>query len=195
MLHKYLVVFSSLLYLSHPKAPMLKTAIQTKRLLLRELTTKDAPGMFLLDSDPLVHQYLGNQPVRDLSQSLSDIEFIKAQYESNGIGRWAVILRQTGEFIGWSGLKLITEPTNGQKNYYDLGYRFIRSAWGKGYAQESALAAIDYGFNILKIDEIIAIADVGNLASIHVLEKVGLEKISLFDYHGRMHHWMKTARK
>ncbi|MCX2492494.1 GNAT family N-acetyltransferase [Pedobacter sp. PF22-3] len=56
------------------------------------------------------------------------------------------------------------------------------------------MAARDYGFNELKLNELIGIADIHNLGSIHVLEKVGLKRISIFDYHGKKHHWMKIEK-
>ncbi|MBC6112383.1 GNAT family N-acetyltransferase [Pedobacter fastidiosus] len=173
----------------------MKIFAETERLILRELLPIDAEGMFELDSDPDVHLYLGNNPIKSIEQSKSDIEFIREQYKRLGIGRWAVIEKETGDFVGWSGLKLITKLTNNHVNYYDLGYRFIKRFWGKGYATETAQASIDYGFNELNLDYIIGIADVDNLGSIHVLEKVGLKKIELFDYTGKLHHWMRIEKQ
>lgn len=92
---------------------------ETKRLILRELLPIDAEGMFELDSDKDVHQYLGGNAVKSINQSIGDIEFIRKQYMDNGIGRWAVIEKETGGFIGWGGLKLITETCNNKTNYYD----------------------------------------------------------------------------
>ncbi len=172
----------------------MKIFAETERLILRELIPADAEGMFEMDSDLEVHRYLGNKPVKSITQSLADIEFIRKQYTENGIGRWAVIEKATGNFVGWSGLKLITEITNNHVNYYDLGYRFIKRFWGKGYATETAKAARDYGFNELKLNEIIGIADINNLESIRVLEKVGLKRISVFDYDGTKHYWMKIEK-
>ncbi|MDQ0640798.1 RimJ/RimL family protein N-acetyltransferase [Pedobacter sp. W3I1] len=56
------------------------------------------------------------------------------------------------------------------------------------------MAARDYGFNELNLNEIIGIADIDNLVSIRVLEKAGLKRISIFDYHGIKHHWMKIEK-
>ncbi|WP_316806958.1 GNAT family N-acetyltransferase [Pedobacter agri] len=165
--------------------------IETERLILRELKITDAKGMFEMDSDPLVHRFLGNSPVLNINQSAADIAFIQVQYKENGIGRWAVIEKHSDQFIGWSGLKLIKDINNNHSNYYDIGYRLNRKFWGKGYATESAKAAIDYGFKELNLVQIIGIADVENKDSIHVLEKLGLQKINVFDYKGRDHHWFK----
>ena len=115
----------------------------TNRLLLRPLDAADAAGMFALDTDPAVHRYLGGiggpRPA-SLADSAAIIAFIQAQYVAHGIGRWAVALRATGEFMGWAGLKLVAGPVNGQRNFYDLGYRFIPRYWGQGYGYEAAQA-------------------------------------------------------
>lgn len=86
------------------------------------------------------------------------------------------------------------EHHNGHINYYDLGYRFLSKYWGQGYATESARAAVKYGFLELGLSEIIGIADTENLGSIHVLEKVGLKKVNIFDYQGKPHHWMNIKK-
>ena len=169
--------------------------IETERLILRALKNKDANGMFELDSDPLVHQFLGNNPVFSLDQSIADISFIQAQYMENGIGRWAVIEKDSNQFIGWCGLKLIKETNNNHSNYYDIGYRFIRRFWGKGYATESAQAVIDYGFKELNLQQIIGIADIENTGSIKVLEKLGLKKINTFEYQGKEHYWLEIEKQ
>jgi len=173
----------------------MKIFAETERLILRELMPADAEGMFDMNNDPDVHRYLGNKPVTSIEQSIAEIEFIRKQYVEKGIGRWAVIEKTSGNFLGWSGLKLITETTNNHINYYDLGYRFIKRVWGKGYATETAMAVIDYGFTELKLNEIIGIADINNLGSIHVLEKVGLKRVSVFNYDGTKHVWMKIENQ
>jgi ribosomal-protein-alanine N-acetyltransferase len=172
----------------------MKIFAETERLILRELLPEDAIGMFEMDGDPEVHLFLGNKPVLSIEQSKADIEFIRKQYLDNGIGRWAVIEKENNHFIGWAGLKLMTETCNNHSNYYDLGYRFSKRFWGKGYATETAIATRDYGFKELNLDEIIGIADINNLGSIHVLEKTGLKKVSIFDYHGVNHHWMRVEK-
>lgn len=170
--------------------------IETKRLLLRELFPSDDLGMFELDSNPEVHRYLGNNPVTDIEQSREAIANIRQQYIDNGVGRWAVILKETNEFIGWSGLKL-EKNVNGHDQFYDLGYRFIQRHWGKGYAIETANAFVNYGFNKLNLDTINAYADAGNKASRNVLEKAGLQYVNTFEYEGEEEVWyeMKNPNK
>ena len=154
--------------------------IETERLILRNLLPSDVDGMFELDSDPEVHKYLGNKPLKNISQSEKVIKLIIKQYEDYGIGRWAVINKQTNEFMGWSGLKFNTNTLNDHTNFYDIGYRIIKRFWGKGYATESAFAGLDYGFNTLKLKTIYGITELNNQASHQVLLKIGLKHIENF---------------
>ena len=132
--------------------------------------------MFLLDSNPEVMKYIGVPPLSDISESENVIKMIQQQYLDNGVGRLAVIEKESGLLIGWSGLKLITQELNGYNNIYDLGYRFIPKYWGKGYALESAKASLDFGFNDLKAETIYAHAHSENEGSNHILRKLGFEK-------------------
>lgn len=166
----------------------MRTSLETERLLLRELLPTDDVGMFELDSNPQVHIYLGNKPVTSIEQVREAIANIRQQYLENGIGRWAVILKETNEFIGWSGLKL-EKNVNGYETFYDLGYRFIQKHWGKGYAYETAKAFVDFGFNDMKLEKINAYADFDNLASRRVLEKVGMHFVNAFDDEGTQEAW------
>lgn len=169
--------------------------IETDRLTIRPLLPEDAEGIFELDSDPEVHQYLGNNPIKTIEQSAEAIQFIRQQYLDNGIGRWAVIEKVTNKFAGWTGLKLMKETVNNHNNYYDLGYRFIKKYWGKGYATETAIASLAYGFDELKLQEIFAMADVQNAGSNAVLQKAGLRFIEVFHDDGIPHNWYRITRE
>jgi len=141
----------------------------------------DLEGMFELDSDPEVHKYLGNKPVKQIEESQKILESVSIQYKERGIGRWAAIEKNSGNFIGWSGLRLNTEYNmNGFTKYYDLGYRFIKRYWGKGYATESGKASINYAFNNLKLPELYATTEIGNQASHNALLKIGLKYVEDF---------------
>lgn len=168
--------------------------VETERLILRELVADDAQSMFEMDSDPDVHRYLGDQPVVSLAQSQEQIRFIQQQYQENGIGRWAVIDKQTRDFVGWSGLKLITEPLHQKTNYYDLGYRFLKRYWGRGYATETARASLHYGFETLDQSTIYSMADMQNQASNQVLLKLGFALIEQFNFQGEPHNWYEIQR-
>jgi RimJ/RimL family protein N-acetyltransferase len=146
----------------------MKKNLETERLYFRELSLDDAKLLIDLNSNPNVIRYVDDGPVKDLDEAkkiLTDIIF--PQYP-NKMGRWAVHLKATDEFIGWCGLKYVKEADE-----VDLGYRFFEQYWGKGYATEAAKAVLDYGVYTLKLKNIIARAAKANVASIHVIKKLG----------------------
>jgi len=172
----------------------MKLPIITERLILRKLTTEDLDDMFLLDSNPDVVKYVGIQPLTKKEESLKMIENIINQYEKNGTGRLAVIEKESNRFIGWSGIKLLTDEVNGFKNVYELGYRFLPEFWGKGYATESALASLDLGFNQLNADKIYAYADIENENSHKILTKLGFENKGAFIDDGDHCYWYELNK-
>jgi len=172
---------------------MAKIFIETERLILREIIPEDAESFFAMDSNPDVVRYVGIKPLTDISQSVEMIESIRKQYSDNGIGRWAVLSKEDGKMIGWSGLKLIKEINNHQ-NIHDLGYRFTPEYWGKGYATETSIAVLNYAFNELKLEKVFAYADIENDVSNHVLRKVGFEEKGTFMDEGDDCFWYEINR-
>lgn len=172
----------------------MNTILETPRLILRELVPADAPGMFELDSNPEVHRYLGNKPISSIKESEDVIEFVRKQYLDNGIGRWAMVLKSNNSFMGWAGLKLIKEETNGHLNYYDLGYRLIQKFWGQGFATEAAAASRDYCFSVLQSNVLYATTHIENFASQKVLEKTGLKKLETFMLEDEELYWHRMYK-
>ncbi len=176
----------------------MKYYIETERLILRELLTSDLEGMFELDSDPLVHKYLGNNPITTKEQALKNLEFIRSQYLDRGIGRFAAIEKSSGDFIGWTGLKLNQgekEELNGIRDFIDVGYRFIPRYWGKGYATESSIATLEYGFKTMNYPVIFGAAEVDNIGSNKVLSKIGLNFVNEFYYTDIKCKWYELKKE
>ncbi len=142
--------------------------LETPRLLLRQFSEEDAMDMFLLNADPEVIKYTGDEPFKTVEESLSLIRNYD-QYEKYKQGRLTVILKESNEILGWCGLKY-----HADSNETDIGYRLKRSAWDKGYATEAALASLEYGFKKLKLNNIVGHAMIDNAASIRVFEKIGM---------------------
>lgn len=168
--------------------------LETERLILREIVPEDVEAFFAMDSNPEVVKYVGIQPLTDISQSAEMIKSIRNQYTENGIGRWAVIRKEDGKLIGWSGLKLIKEINNHQ-NIHDLGYRFTPEYWGKGYATETSIAILNYAFNEMKLDQVFAYTDVENEVSNHVLRKLGFEEKETFIDEGDNCFWYELKKE
>ena len=159
----------------------MKAVIETQRLLLREYCEEDAEAFFRLNSDPAVMRFTPDEPLVDLEQARAVLrDYPMADYRTHGFGRWACVLRETGEVIGFAGLKYL--PETGE---VDLGYRLLAECWGRGYATEACLAVIEYGFKTLRLARITALVRPENVRSVRVLEKCGLRVAGKVDYLGR----------
>ncbi|MBT8266292.1 MAG: GNAT family N-acetyltransferase, partial [Bacteroidia bacterium] len=133
--------------------------------------------MFKLYSDPEVQKYTGEPVVTSLEEMKKAIELRILNYKKYGYGRWATVLKNGNQFVGWAGLAYLPEFDE-----VDLGYRFFPEYWGSGLATEASRAILNYGFDVLKLDRIVAIAMKENKASIRVMEKVGMEYDKLAPY-------------
>lgn len=145
---------------------------ETPRLILSRFTVADAPLIYKLNSDPEVLKYVHEPVLENEDHAKKIIENIILPQYKNNLGRWAVYLKVDNAFIGWCGLKYLPEP-----GITDLGYRFLKHSWGKGFATEAALYTLEYGFKDLHIDIITGRAHVENVASQKVLEKIGMKYI------------------
>ena len=147
----------------------MNVVIETERLLLRTFTELDAILIYELNLDPDVTRYT-HDPVKNIDHAKEILEkTILPQYALYNHGRWAVHVKPTLEFLGWCGLKYRAEL-----NEIDLGFRFKKDFWGKGFATEAAYASIKYGLNKLNLQRIVGKAEIDNIGSWRVLEKCGM---------------------
>lgn len=153
-------------------------SIETLRLIMRPLKVKDARHLYLLNQDEKVLKYTGDVPFENIESARIFLENYD-QYKEFKVGRMAVIRKIDGIFLGWCGLKY-----NIAIDEYDLGFRFFRQFWNMGYATESAISVVEYGFNSQNIPFIVGKAMEHNLASIRVLQKTGMSLIKYFDFEG-----------
>ncbi|MBA6157377.1 GNAT family N-acetyltransferase [Tenacibaculum sp. S7007] len=153
--------------------------IETERTIMRKLTKEDAIDFYTLNLDEEVLKFTGDKPFENI-QTAVDFLINYDQYERYGVGRLAVIDKATLKFIGWCGLKYSQD-----KNEYDIGFRFYRNYWNKGYATETAKKCLDFGFSKLKIEKIVGRAMKENIGSIKVLEKIGMTFKGNFDFEGQ----------
>ncbi|TRX16203.1 GNAT family N-acetyltransferase [Flavobacterium franklandianum] len=163
--------------------------LETERLILRELQLSDAEAFFAMDRNPNVHQYLWNKPVQKIEKINEIIDSIRKQYVENGIGRFAIISKDTNEFIGWAGLKYNTEEVNNKVNFYDIGYRLDEKFWGKGYASEATFAWLNYAFKTMNIKTMEAAAHTENIASNRILQKIGMQMTEQYLEDGISWNW------
>lgn len=150
---------------------MFAEIIETERLLLRPFTMADVNGSYQLNLDAEVTKYTndgGGVSYEEIKKRIHGV--VHGDYEKYGFGRFAVIYKDTNEFVGFSGLKYLSEYDE-----VDIGYRFNQKYWGKGIATESAHASLEFGFQKLKLEKIVGYAMPENMASVRVMEKLGFE--------------------
>lgn len=145
----------------------------TPRLVLRPHRSDDVDFMVELNLDPDITRYVPDGPIEDRSKAVELIESLKRQFAERKIGRFLVIEKATGKKLGWCGLKWLEETQE-----IDLGYRFLKSSWGQGFALEAAQACLSYGFNTLKFERITAKIMPANTASIALAKKLGMKEIA-----------------
>ena len=145
--------------------------IETERLLLRQWRHEDREPFARLNADPEVMEFFPAPLSRAESDAAADGN--ERQIEEHGWGLWAVEVVATGEFIGFTGLWQVPDDYPFVPAV-EVGWRLARSNWGQGFATEAALAAVEFGFRDLRLDEIVSMTSVGNLRSRRVMEKLGL---------------------
>jgi ribosomal-protein-alanine N-acetyltransferase len=145
--------------------------ISTERLVLREFEETDGPALYAFESLPEVTRYQSFEP-RSLAESH---EYVLASIEAAGedprrVYDLAMILKADDRLIGRCGFA-IGDPDDEQAV---LWYTLHPDSWGHGYATEAARAMVDFGFRELGLHRIWADTDPENVASIRVLEKLGM---------------------
>jgi len=159
---------------------VIRSHLETARLNLRLFTPDDVHAMYVLGSDPEVIRYAEAAPVRDHREAREKLEAGPlADYAKYGYGRFAVELRETGEVIGFCGIKYIPEI-----GLNEIGYRFLKTCWGRGLGTEAARVCVDFARDDLKIGKLVALIMPENLASIRVAEKLGMRRGPLITIYG-----------
>lgn len=142
---------------------------ETDRLIIRPFKLADIGPSYEMNLDEEISQYTGDGGVVSHEEIARRItENVLGDYEKYGYGRLAVEWKETGEFIGFTGLKYLDDMGE-----VDLGYRFKKEFWGKGIATETGRVSLDFGFHTLELERIIAMVLPENTGSIRVLEKLG----------------------
>ena len=143
-------------------------SVETPRLLLRLFRPDDIDYLAGLLADPEVVRYVGNGLPVGRAEAEAALQSIMRHWNEHGFGRWAVIDKETHNFAGFGGLRsLMGTP--------EVVYHFSKYYWGRGLATELARASLKFGFGEHPFERIVAIAKPDNTASIHVLEKIGMQ--------------------
>ncbi len=143
--------------------------IETKRLVLREITKDDVNEIFEIFSDEKVAKYDWFEPINDIDRALKFISHYKEEFDDEEEITWGIAFKQNNKLIGICNLGDFDHDARRA----EIGYDIMQSEWNKGYASEAIKAITEYGFNSLNLNRIEAFITPGNNASVMVLKKTG----------------------
>jgi RimJ/RimL family protein N-acetyltransferase len=158
----------------------LSLPLTTERLLLRPATIDDLEVWHAIARD--AEEAWFGETSATLDESRAKLERHIEHQHRYGFALWAVELRSTGEVIGITGL---THLKDGPE--IEVGYRFLRSCWGCGYATEAANASLAFGLGELGLERIVAVTMPDNAGSRRVMEKCGLRYVGTMHVYGHEH--------
>lgn len=145
------------------------TILETDRLRLRPLAAADAEALHALWTTPGGRQYLWDGEVIPREQTEDVIRRSQELFEESGLGLWAVLPRDGDDLIGYCGYWFFRDPPE-----LEILYGIAEEKWGRSLAAEAARAMIRYGFESLGFERIVASTDAGNVASVRVMERLGM---------------------
>ncbi len=157
----------------------LKFAIETARLRLRAWRADDFPAFAQLNANAQVMRYFPSSLTQTESDALAQTfqQFIN----QNGWGFWAVELKHSQEFIGFTGLHAQPERFDFSP-CVEIGWRLDSKFWHQGYATEAARACLYFAFSVLDLDEVVAFTAVQNRASEAVMKRLGMQHRGYFNH-------------
>ena len=159
----------------------MQAVFETERLVVRPWTLDDVEAAFEIYGDPEVQKGLNGRATKDLAEQR---ERLAATLEKNEqwagkFGYWAIALRETDEVVGAVILKPLPDSDR-----IEVGWHLARRHWGKGYATEAGGGALRYGFDVLGLERVYAIALPWNVKSTAVMERLGMRSLGLTrEYH------------
>jgi [ribosomal protein S5]-alanine N-acetyltransferase len=150
-----------------------KIILETERLLFRPHILADLDAWCVMEMDPLVRRYTGGRP-RTRQQAEQTFFERGMTPVHDRLGMWATVFKPENQYIGRCGVyphfAENGKPIPGEGS---MGYYLASSYWGRGVATEAASAFVKFGFEELGLNRIVTEVEVGNDASVHILEKLG----------------------
>ena len=139
---------------------------ETARMKVRQLKLSDLPAFHEMQHNPAVMKYVGNKTF-SLDENKDDLQRVINYYSvpENQFWVWAIVSKDTQEFLGTCAL------VGEEENAFEIGYRFSQKHWGNGYGLEILNGLINFAFENLKIEKLVAYVDVNNKASIKILDE------------------------
>jgi RimJ/RimL family protein N-acetyltransferase len=147
--------------------------LSTLRLRLRQWRDADLDAFAALNADPRVMAHFPSTLDRSASDAMA--RRCRQFIEARGWGIWAAELKADGSFIGFIGLHVPTADLP-LSPCVEIAWRLALPFWGQGYASEGARAALRFGFETLRLDEIVAFTALTNTRSQAVMRRIGMRE-------------------
>jgi len=147
--------------------------LETNRLILREWIDSDIPVFIKMGKDPRVMEFFPG--LWDEEKSHESLKQNREEFTQSGFGKFALELKETGEFIGYTGLAKVNFEAHFTPAI-EIGWRLDSQHFGKGYATEAAKEVLRFAFEDLRLKEIVAFTVPQNLASQNVMKKIGMTR-------------------
>lgn len=158
--------------------------LETKRLMLKNISFEDRTFMFKQFSDEEVTRYLfDEEPMKELSEA-DELIKIFLQPEPRSHHRWILVLKDTEEKIGTCGFHCWDK----EKQCVEMGYDLSEKYWGKGYMAESVNAILAFARDEMKVKRIDAHVYPENVGSMRLVEKfnfVQTEETKIYEFRGK----------
>src|SRR5262245_31172222 len=140
--------------------------LRTERLLLRRWHSEDRAPFAAMNADPRVREHFPSLQTRE--ESDATVDRIEEHFAEHGFGWWAVEIPGVTPFVGFIGLSHPRFEAHFTP-CVEIGWRLAAECWGQGYATEGARAALDFGFDVLGLDEIVSMTVPANVRSRRVM--------------------------
>ncbi|MEV6302805.1 GNAT family N-acetyltransferase [Actinoplanes sp. NPDC051861] len=149
------------------------TTLETPRTILRQWRDDDLDAFAAITADPEVMRWIGPGTPLDRDATAARLRVWQDHWERHGFGLYALVLRDTGELAGFTGLA-VPEFLPEVLPAVEIGWRLARHQWGRGLATEAARAVVTHARDHLALDRLVSIHQVGNDASARVMLKLGM---------------------
>lgn len=151
------------------------TILTSARLRYEPFADAHFDGLQAMNRDPDVMRYLLGRPETP-DETRAMIARVQARWAEWGYSWWTLIDRETGAVVGAGGVQHLGRELSGP---HEIGWRLARAAWGRGLATEAARTMATYAFDVLDAPRLCAIRHPDNLASLRVMERLGMRYIGL----------------
>jgi len=153
--------------------------LETERLLLRQETPEDAKAVFALFSEPAVTQFHDLDTFTDIEEALQLVERRTKRFESGSGIRWGIVRKRDNALIGSCGF-----TWNKQTDSAEVGYELASSSWRQGIMTEALRTILQFGFETIGLQFVVAQVMLDNIASKNLLEKLGFQSQGILKQHG-----------